>query len=326
MDATTLESSAIRRLERCGLASWPAWFPPHDSIAYLEPDLFLVHFRGCLAGVAPGIDAPIFNRVLGIGQVQPAYPSLLDAIVRLYKSAQAPSFMIQVTPTAEPDCIGDWMRRRGFQRAIPWARLTRGVEPVIEPRDAETRKKVAIVELPTSRFPYSMFGHVVQRAFAYPPETAPWFALFVGRHGWRHYVAIDRERGDAVGAAAWFRTGSWASLEIAGVVPWARRSGIHSALIAREIRDAAEAGCTHATMETAVQRSDAGGQAYRNARRLGFDLAYFTTNWLWGRRLPPKRELQTRRENLRPAGLLRQVEEYRNFWRDLGKGELSDGV
>lgn len=319
MDATILQGSATRRLERCGLLSWPAWFSPKACYSERDLGLRLHNVHGALVAVATEADAPLFNRVIGIGQILPAYPSLIDRIVRIYRQAGVPAFYVQVTPTAEPGEIGQWLRRRGFRRAAPWARLVRGVEPVCDPSAEAARSEVAIVEIGSSRLPYSIFGQVVQRACCYPIATAPWFELFVGRRGWRHYIAVDRW-GMAVGAAAFFRTGSLAALEIAAVVPEARGRGIHSALVARQIRDAAQEGCTRATMETAVDYSDWRGQAYRNARRLGFDLAYFTENWEWRKSWRAPIPLKLHRSASLPPKWRRDLDDYRKFWSDLGRG------
>jgi GNAT superfamily N-acetyltransferase len=282
MDAATVQSCcAIRRLERCGMVSWPAWFSPEESMVERHLGLRLHNVRGALVAVAPGADMPIFNRVLGIGHIMPATPDLLDLILRLYRKARVPGFYVQVSPTAEPAEIGDWLRDRGFRPAVPWARLSRGVEPV-EGAHAD----VHLVEIGASRLPYVLFGRVVQRSFGYPSATARWFGMFIGRRGWRHYLAIDPTTGKPVGAAAFFRSSRSASLEIAAVLPRARHRGIHSALVARQIRDAAAEGCDLVTMETAVDVPDSRGQAFRNARRLGFELAYFTANWEWRTRWP----------------------------------------
>jgi ribosomal protein S18 acetylase RimI-like enzyme len=272
------------------MASWPTWFSPEESRVERHLGLRLHNVRGALVAVATGADMPLFNRVLGVGHLLPATPDLLDLILSLYRKARVSGFYVQVSPTAEPAEIGDWLKERGFRRALPWARLARGVEPVVGTRGVEpvvgAHADVQIVEIGASRLPYARFGRVVRKAFAYPRETDRWFGMFVGRRGWHHYLAIDPKTGRTVGAAAFFRVGRLASLEIAAVLPEARHRGIHSALIARQIRDAAAEGCDLVTMETAVDTPDSRGQAFRNARRLGFELAYFTANWEWRSQWP----------------------------------------
>jgi GNAT superfamily N-acetyltransferase len=317
MDAT-LQPSAIRPLERCGLHSWPAWFSPEETWADRDLGLRLHQIGGTLVAVASEVDAPLFNRVIGIGQMVPADPSLIPRLIQVYQEAGVPAFYVQVTPTAEPEDIGDWLRGHGFRPASPWARLVRGLEPVDDPRARVARRHVEIVETGSSRLPYSVFGQVVQRSFCYPVTTVPWFELFIGRRGWRHYLAIDRKKGHVVGAAAWFRVGRLASLEIAAVVPEARGRGIHSALVARQLRDAAEEGCARATLETSVDDSDWRGQAYRNARRLGFELAYFTANWEWRESWDEPRHFTLKRAASLPANWRTDVDDYRWFWKRLG--------
>jgi GNAT superfamily N-acetyltransferase len=270
---TTIDRDSIRRIERYEMTCWPTWYAAASRKLESELGIRLVDLHGAQISISTQLDHILFNRVLGLGHEHPVTEEHLDEIISLYRAAGVPRFYIQASPAAEPDELITWLRARGFNPAEPWAKLKRGAPSV---PDVETNARIDEIE-PEDAAGAESFGNVVRAAFEYPASTAAWFTALVGQSGWRHYLA--REAGEVVGAAALFIHGDWASLEIGVVLPEARNRGIHSALIARRIRDAAAAGCRLLTMETSAESERNRAQSFRNARRLGFELAYFRPNW-----------------------------------------------
>ena len=270
---TTLDRESVRRLEWYEMTCWPTWYAAASRKLEMDLGLRLLDFHGAQVAISSRLDTILFNRVLGLGNEQPITEEGLDQIVQLYRGAGAPRCFIQVSPAAEPAELPVWLRARGFNPIEPWAKLKRGIHDI---PDAPTIARIDEIsaEDPDAA---AAFGYAVQSVFAYPVETAAWFTALVGRPGWRHYLAYDG--GTTVGAAALFLHDDWASLEIGVVLPEARQRGVHSALIARRMRDAAAAGCHLLTMETSAESEGNRAQSFRNARRLGFEVAYFRQNW-----------------------------------------------
>ncbi len=52
-------------------------------------------------------------------------------------------------------------------------------------------------------------------------------------------------------------------------------------MLARRIRDAAEAGCEMLVVETAEDRPDKPAPSYRNQLRFGFQVAYVRPNYIY---------------------------------------------
>jgi GNAT superfamily N-acetyltransferase len=275
MTQPAMSADQIRLLERSEMACWRTWFMAPGPSLVDNLGLRFENLYGAQLAISSKLDYLLFNRVLGLGNEEPVSPAIVDRIVQTYLKSGVQRFFMQISPVAEPKLLTTWLKDRGFQMSEPWAKLKRGTGPVEKVDFEPTIKQLA----PADKATAATWGRIVQTAFEYPPETAEWFAGLVELARWRAYLAYEGEK--AVGAAAMFINGEWASLEIGVVLPEAQNHGFHSALIARRIRDATAAGCKTLTMETSAEREQGRAQSFRNARRMGFDLAYFRENWEW---------------------------------------------
>jgi len=265
----------IRLLERYEMTCWRTWFMGPGPALIENLGLRFENLYGAQLAISSKLDHLLFNRVLGLGNDEPVSPAIVDRILQTYLTSGVHRFFMQVSPVAEPKALTQWLKERGFQMIEPWAKLRRGMAP---PREIDFEPR--IVQLtPADREMAGVWGRIVQTAFEYPPETAEWFASLVDLGRWRTYLAYEGDR--PVGAAALFVNGEWASFEIGVVLPEAENRGIHTAMIARRIRDAQAAGCKILSMETSAEKGQGRAQSFRNARRMGFELAYFRENWEW---------------------------------------------
>lgn len=265
----------IRLLERYEMTCWRTWFMAPGPAMIDHLGLRFENLYGAQLAISSKLDHLLFNRVLGLGNDEPVSPAIVDRITQTYISSGVPRFFMQVSPVAEPKQLTGWLKDRGFEMIEPWAKLRRGLGPA---REIEMPPR--IVQIPSTDTDMAgVWGRIVQTAFEYPPETAEWFAGLVDLGRWRAYLAYEGDK--PVGAAALFVNGEWASFEIGVVLPEAQGRGIHSAMIARRIQDAEAAGCKIMTMETSAEKGQGRAQSFRNARRMGFELAYFRENWEW---------------------------------------------
>jgi ribosomal protein S18 acetylase RimI-like enzyme len=217
------------------------------------------------------VDILMFNRVAGLGVETPATEEILDEAIGRFRAAGVPRYFIDISPAARPILLADWIAARGFPLFNSWVKLTRAAEPMAVPHTS-----VRIAEI--GREHAHDFGRIIQVVFGLPERMSDWASALVGRPGRRHFLAF--ERGKPVGAAAIYVEGEWAQFGYAAVLPQARGRGIQAALIATRVRAAHESGCRRVTMETAEDTLEKPGYSLRNARKMGFQVAYLRPNYL----------------------------------------------
>jgi GNAT superfamily N-acetyltransferase len=217
------------------------------------------------------VDMLMFNRVAGLGVDTPATEELLDEALGRLRAARVPRYLIDISPAARPILLADWIAGRGLSLFNNWVKLTRKTEPMAIPHTS-----ARIVEI--GREHARDFGRIIQTVFGLSEIVGDWTSGLVGRPGRRHFMAFDRDK--PVGTAAIYMEGAWAEFGYATVLPEARGRGIQAALIAARVRAAHESGCRWASMETAEETLEKPGYSLRNARRMGFEVAYLRPNYL----------------------------------------------
>lgn len=262
----------------------PGWLRALERVeAHAWRDLFRAVPRAAEHGLKPVCEAPSggvlvlraavdvmeFNRVLGVGLESPASPALVDRLAGIGGASDAPRLTVQLAPTAKPPELTDWFQARGYRAGDPWVKWARGVEEV--PR-VETGFRVQRIDPGRGE----LFARVVVTSYDWPEELVVWLAASVGRSGWRHYLAYDRER--PVAAAALYVDGAVAWMGLAGTLAEFRGRGAQSALIARRARDAARAGSGWLAAETLPDTEERGDASYRNLKRSGFAPTYERPN------------------------------------------------
>jgi GNAT superfamily N-acetyltransferase len=221
----------------------------------------------------PQVDVLVFNRAVGIGIAKPATEDDIDRIVARYQELGVSRFLVPISPAAKPDSIAVWLEARGFRRHNAWVKLH---------REAGRMPDVATVGVRVEEIGADRaleFGRIVQTGFSMTDVAGEWVGLTVGRPGWRHYLALDGTK--PVAAAAMHLRGSWAWFGFMATLEEARGRGAQSALIARRIHDAHEAGVRWLSVETAEDTPERDAPSFRNVLRLGFQVAYVRPNWLW---------------------------------------------
>ena len=160
----------------------------------------------------------------------------------------------------------------GLRHHNNWMRLTRRVTDI--PDLGSTSLRVDVIG-PESGSPFSA---IVAEAFQYPSAIAGVTEGVVGRPEWTHYLAYFG--GKPVAAAAMYVRGEAAWFGFAATDAAHRGRGAQTALVLRRLRDAAAAGCSWVSVETAEQTPDKEAPSFRNLRRLGFEVAYRRPNYL----------------------------------------------
>jgi len=202
--------------------------------------------------------SPFFKRALGLESVG---DDELAAVVEHYRSLGCTSFGILLNDAVEADPAV--LARHGFRRGPGSPKLWRPGGPAIHSSSLR-------VEVTTDG---ELVADLTTRGFGWGPHLREWCAAPVGQEGWTHHVAYDG--GAPVGIASTRRCGRSAWFGNGATLEQARGRGVHAALIARRIADAAD--CDHLVVET----GDPPNRSFRNLERLGFTQVHHRTNWLW---------------------------------------------
>jgi hypothetical protein len=207
------------------------------------------------------------NRVFALGIRSPGTRDLIDAVMREYRDAGVPRFIIQVSPVTQPAELRDWLGERGFVRRGGLLKLARSTD------DASTLSAthdVGVVEITADES--DVFEEIVAAPLQVPREMRHGMSATIGLPGWRYYLAYRGAQ--PIAGAAMYAGDQAAWCGLAATLQSERGRGAQSALFVRRIQDAAAAGCGWITAETLPERPDRPNPSLRNMTRLGFELLY----------------------------------------------------
>jgi GNAT superfamily N-acetyltransferase len=244
-----------------------------DMMAAAPPEWGLRADRigSAIALIAPPIDILLFNRVIGSGVLEPATEMMIDVMIDRYRQVNIHHFGFQLSPSARPSALPDWLAARRIVKTDHWAKVYRAADRSI---DVPTDLRVE----PLGFDHAASFAQVALTAFDMPPFMQPWLMNLVGRTHWHVYAAFEGDQLAAVGALFVRDHIGW--LGVAGTLPSHRRRGAQGALMARRIRDAAALGCDWVITETGEDTPQQPNPSFHNMLRTGFELAYQRANYV----------------------------------------------
>jgi ribosomal protein S18 acetylase RimI-like enzyme len=217
-------------------------------------------------------DGSPFNKVSGLGFAGPPAGEELDAVERAFAERGA-AVQVELGNLGDPD-VAPLLVRRGYELVsfenVLGVALDAPVEPAQPPRVQIARSEDGDFDdwLAVS------VGAVAE------PDTAgvPWHETFAAQaleDAERDFLAAGAIRysafrdGRLAGAASFRAADGIAQMTGAATAPEHRRRGIHTALLAARLADAAAAGC-----DVAVVTTQPGSRSQHNVQRCGFDLLY----------------------------------------------------
>ncbi len=267
-----IETALAAHLEGVEVAAWSDFCRAATPEAITACGIALADDASVSASTASKIDVLAFNRVVGLGMSEAASEERIDELGWYYRRRKVRRFFVQVCPTAAPGDIPSWLEKRGFHHYNNWVKLWRGVEPC-PPVESDLRVRRI------GKTHAASFARILVTSFEWPRPLESWVAQMVGRPGWRHYMAFDREAPAAT--AALFVDGENGWIDFASTLPEYRGRGAQGILVEQRIRDAAEMGCKRLVVETAEEKPGHSAPSYRNMRRLGFETAYIRPNYIY---------------------------------------------
>lgn len=231
---------------------------------------------GAAAFAVTVIDFGFFNRVVGLGVVEPAKVEDVEAASRFFLDLGRSQSVIHASPGAQPPELEEWLGARGYVPGARWMKAWHDLEAVANP-DPDLR----IERIDATRA--AIFQEVCYTAFGAPESLYDIAGATVDRPGWVHYLGFDGDTPVATGAMR-LQTGvAW--LGYGATLEAHRRRGWQTAMLRRRLCDARETGAWLAITETGEEtEQNPVNQSYRNMLRAGFQPAYARQNWV---RLPP---------------------------------------
>ncbi len=213
--------------------------------------------------VCKGLPAPIFNRVIGLGNTTPATNRDLDQIINVYRTAGLKNWWICIAPDAQPDSIEEMLSMRGFTPAPrkTWAKVMRDNSPIVKPKTQHEIRAIRPGE-------EQALGETLCAAFGMPQTAAPWFARVAATKGWKAVAAL--EGGKMIGGGLLYLRGENAWLGAGGVRPEARGQHAHRGLMIERIRMASASGCNCIATETGEPIGDEASPSLDNMYACGF--------------------------------------------------------
>lgn len=220
---------------------------------------------------SPGVDDLALNRAFGMVADRVPLAELASALVEAFRARAVPRFSFQPVPGRTGAAAGDVLEAVGYRAGEGWVRLHRpaGDVPWV----------LSDLDVVPAEGTGRLFGEVYRAALDLPTFTVSWLAALTSRPGWRCFVALDGSR--PVAAGALHLQGPWAWLGFTATLPEERGRGGNLSVLAEMALQASRAGCRHLLMEAVEERPGRPSPIHRNARRLGFDVAYRRESWIY---------------------------------------------
>lgn len=217
---------------------------------------------------APG--AFIVNRVLGFGVSTPSDEAALEAVSAPFRQYDMGFALELAAPDPEGELLARLKKARLRRIAVAHVLLRDCTPP--PPRYAawalSSGLRVESVEADRA----GALAALCVANFAVPSAVGDLIAAGVRGSGWRRWLALDGDQ--PVGGSLSFISDQVAWFGWTSVSPSHRGRRVHASIVARQLEDAAAAGCRWVTTETSRSTDLRPDPAYLNLRRFGFQDAY----------------------------------------------------
>jgi len=265
-------TALIRRHDEVEAAAYRSLFAAAPAGLAQSLGLRVQEIGDACALLATGIPTHIFNRVIGLGNREPASAVALKNIETCYREAGVRDWWVHVSPTGRESQLLDSLSEQGYHLAErkAWAKMVHDAtpaEPVMCQADVRELAPGEEIEL----------AQTICTAFEMPSAMAPWFAALALQPQWRAVAAW--RAGQIVGGGYLHLQGQYAWLGAGGVRPEARGLHVHRALMAKRIELALDAGCTQLFTETGEAVGDEPNPSLRNMLACGFTRAFSRLNY-----------------------------------------------
>ena len=138
---------------------------------------------------------PLFNRVIGLGLMQPLTQQLIDTIKSFYKHGE--KYLVHYSAPMKPEQGDSLLRKNGFYLAGSWERIVRNGTPLVygPVEGIEVKRVDESLEKDWVKFLIDTYGF----------DFYSWPEAFALRKGWRHYLALRDNK--IIACRSFFMTG-----------------------------------------------------------------------------------------------------------------------
>ena len=131
-------------------------------------------------------ESPMVNRLVGLGDEEPATEAALDAGIAALEGTR---FYVSRSPSAQPVELDDWLRARGFEPGWGWMQFTRPGE--LAP--PEVSSSLRVVEVDDERRAED-FARLVRMGYGLPEPAEQFLVSGARAPGWTAFLALERRR------------------------------------------------------------------------------------------------------------------------------------
>jgi hypothetical protein len=213
------------------------------------------------------VDRGDINRVIALGVDMPARAEDVESVCSFYEAHHQQNFRIELTPSAHPPELADWMAGRGLSGdGLGTFKMWRRSEhPPPAAPDIEVRRLGLADRDALTAVNVAAWG-----AWSMPVSMADWFGATVGSDGVHHYGVFEADRLVATGALFIGDGIGWLGFD--ATHPRHQGKKLRQAISTARMIDAFEQGCTIVHAESAFPLSE-------RAMRDGWTLLYEKKNY-----------------------------------------------
>ncbi len=214
--------------------------------------------------------ALIVNRVLGLGLAGPAGTDDVAALVATYGDGHE-AFGVELSPYAEPADLPAVLRTHRLRKSVAAQILVRNGAPP-PPHYASWTRATGLHVASVGHEHATTIARMCCQIFKVPDLVGELLRIGICGDGWRRWLALDGQ--NPVGASLSYMQDGVAWLGWTSVLPSHRGRWVHAGIVAKQLEDAHEAGCSWVSTETGISTQEKPDAAYRNLRNFGFLDAY----------------------------------------------------
>ena len=210
----------------------------------------------------------VVNRVIGWGVDEPPSEASLDRVVQAYGNA---GFGIELAGRAATPQVVEWLRARRLRR-VSTAQVM--VRPAADPPSmyAAWEAKTGLRVQAVGAEGLHTLARLSCENFNVPAAIGELLAAGTRGPGWRRWLAFDGEQ--PIGASLSYVQNDVGWFGWTCVAPSHRGKWLHSAFLARQLEEAATAGCRWITTESGLSTPKKPDPVHHNLLRFGFVDAY----------------------------------------------------
>ncbi|MDH5693550.1 MAG: GNAT family N-acetyltransferase [Gammaproteobacteria bacterium] len=265
----SLSSELAIRIEQVEAEMWKQYW---SSVSPSQAFELGMHHEVVGSGVAlmmEKIPNWFFNRVIGLGIDTAVTLDQIHYLQSLYRNKGLP-LGISFSPHAQPSNLPHSLEEMGFENALDWVKMVRGVQA---PMEVKTDLRIE----PVAPHQWDTATDVLLQGFEMPPMLRPMFASVLGNPQNHIFMMWDGDKAVALGILSLFD--GIGHLNSAATLPEYRGRGAQGALMAQRIKHGIELGCELFVTETGYL-PDQKNPSLQNMIRNGFELAYMRPNYV----------------------------------------------